>query len=85
MDSRKLVRYVAFAALMCFVLALAVEYAEAAAAKAPTKGDAALAQKKGISGSLGNKKTDESKKATPLQMGIGIGSVFVAIAVIKWL
>ena len=84
MDSRRLVRVVAFVALLCFVLALAVECADAAAAK-PSKGDQALAQKRGISGSLGTKKTDESKKATKLQMMIGVGSVFVAIAVIKWL
>lgn len=88
MDSRKLVRIVAFAALLCFVLAVAVEIADAAAAEKPavkTKGDASLAQKKGIAGSLGKKELDESKKPSPLQMGIGIGSVFVAFAVIKWL
>lgn len=89
MDSRRLVRVAAVVALLCFVLALAVEVADAAAAKpsgkAVGKGDQALAQKKGISGSLGTKKTDESKKATKLQMMIGVGSVFVAIAVIKWL
>ncbi|HUW61195.1 MAG TPA: hypothetical protein VMZ06_09325 [Candidatus Bathyarchaeia archaeon] len=79
MGSRSVVRVAAFVALLCFVLALAVEYADAA------KGDQALAQKKGIAGSLGTKKTDDSKKATKLQMMIGIGSVFVAFAVIKWL
>jgi len=89
MDSRRVVRVIAFVALLCFVLAVAVEYADAAAAKAAkaakASGDQALAQKKGVMGSLGTKKTDESKKATKLQMMIGIGSVFVAIAVIKWL
>jgi len=87
MDSRSVMRVAAFLVLLCFVLALAVEYADAAAAKPskPAKGDQALAQKRGIAGSLGTKKTDESKKATKLQMMIGIGSVFVAFAVIKWL
>jgi len=92
MDSRRVVRVIAFVALLCFVLAVAVEYADAAAAKASkvskvskASGDQSLAQKKGIAASLGTKKTDESKKATKLQMMLGIGSVFVAIAVIKWL
>ena len=88
MDSRRLVKVAACLALLCFVLALAVECADAAAAKtgkAVGKGDQALAQKKGVAGSLGTKKTDDSKKATKLQMMIGVGSVFVAIAVIKWL
>jgi hypothetical protein len=84
MDSRRLVRVAAFVALLCFVLALGVELADAAAAK-PTKGDQSLAQKQGVGGSLASKKTDDTKKATKLQMMIGVGSVFVAIAVIKWL
>ncbi|MCX5769240.1 MAG: hypothetical protein NTZ09_03035 [Candidatus Hydrogenedentes bacterium] len=89
MDTRRAVRIAALVVLLCFVLALAVEYADAAPAKAgkavKAKGDQSLAQKKGISGSLGTKKTDETKKATKLQMMIGVGSVFVAFAVIKWL
>ncbi len=89
MDSRKVVRVVAFVALLCFCLAIVVDIADAAAAAKGIgktgKGDQSLAQKKGVAGSLGTKKTDESKKATKLQMMIGVGSVFVAIAVIKWL
>jgi hypothetical protein len=86
MDTRRAVRIAALVVLLCFVLALAVEYADAAPAKAgKAKGDQSLAQKKGIAGSLGTKKTDETKKATKLQMMIGVGSLFVAFAVIKWL
>ena len=86
MNSRRVLKIAACVALLCFVLAVAVEFADAAVGnKAIGKGDQALAQKKGVMDSLGSKKTDESKKPTKLQMMIGVGSVVVAIAVIKWL
>lgn len=77
MNRPKLAKMAALVVLLCFTLALVTEYVEAA------KGDQAIAQKQGIA--LGEKKTDESKKPSKLQMAIGVGSLFVAFAVIKWL
>lgn len=47
--------------------------------------DNELSMKKGLDTLDGGKKLDENKKPTKLQKILGIGSVFVAIAVVKWL
>lgn len=48
--------------------------------------DKNIAQKKGISGSLQTSKPEEEADGpSKLQMGIGVGSIFVMIAVVKWL
>lgn len=47
--------------------------------------DKDIATKKGVSESLGNKKFDEKKLPSKFKMGVGVGSIFVMIAVVKWL
>mgnify|MGYP003661695310 CR=1 FL=1 len=42
-----------------------------------------IAQKK--SGELGQKEWDEDQMPTKLEMGLGVGSIFVMIAVVKYL
>lgn len=81
MNSHKLVRIAALVVFLCFILAVAVEHAEA------TKGDQSLAGRKGIGGALQTtkKKDDEGEGPTKTQMAIGLGSVVVAFIVVKWL
>ncbi len=49
--------------------------------------DKDLAQKKTVDDSLSNRKLggDEAEGPTRFQMGLGVGSCFVMIAVVKWL
>lgn len=47
--------------------------------------DQELGQRRGISGSLAPVKKGEGEGPTTVQMVIGIGSIFVMIAVVKWL
>lgn len=50
------------------------------------KGDKGLSEKKGMSVIMDSKKkSDPSKAPTSLQKTIGLGSIFVMIAVVKWL
>jgi len=79
---------------LCAMLILCIGiFADIAQAQAKDPKNAAksvdkdLAKRKGVSGSLAKGKKDEEKpkKATPVQMGIGVGSIFVMIAVLKWL
>jgi hypothetical protein len=50
-------------------------------------GDKAIGTKKGMDVLNSDKKDDKDKgkKATKLQMMVGVGSIFVMIAVVKWL
>lgn len=56
-----------------------------AGGKATSTADHDLASKKGMSVLEGGKKSDPTKKATTLQKTIGVASIFVMIAVVKWL
>jgi hypothetical protein len=47
--------------------------------------DQELGQRRGISGSLAPVKKGEGGGPTTLQMAVGVGSIFVMIAVVKWL
>ena len=51
------------------------------------KNDKKLAQKEGVSGSLASSDDDEDtgEGPTKFQMGVGVASIFVMIAVVKWL
>lgn len=48
--------------------------------------DKTQAQKRGVSGSLGTRPTEKDRTSpSKLQMGVGVGSVFVMLAVMRWL
>ena len=83
MNSRRLWATVALCLLVCLVMAFFVEQAQAAET---TKGDKDLAKKRGISDSLANTKgkTEDDRMPSKFQMGIGIGSIFVAFIVVKF-
>lgn len=69
--------------VLMLALAVMVDRTEAQG-KAELGGDKGLASKKGMDALGGTKKTDKSKSASKLQMSIGVASIFVMIAVVKW-
>lgn len=81
MHSMKLVKIIALCLLLCL---LVCGYADDAYAQKGGGGDKDLASKKGLS-VLSAKKSDPTKAATKTQKTIGIASIFVMIAVVKWL
>lgn len=71
---------------LCLVLCLAVGLI--ASPVHAQDGDQNLAKRQGLKGALQtNAKKDEDGKDGPtkLQMAVGVGSIFVMIAVVKWL
>ncbi len=72
---------------LCLMLTVFVEPADAQDSDSTKKIDKKSAQKRGVSQSLadGKDKKKDGDGPTKLQMGLGIGSVFVMIAVVKWL
>ena len=72
-------KYLAIAALLCLVLCLGLCLCV----------DDAHAQGKSIAakqdGQLGNKEFDKNKLPGKLEISLGIGSIFVMIAVVKYL
>ena len=82
---RWLVRVVV-CAVLCALLVLVA--GEAAAQDRSTSDlDKGLSQKRGVSDSLASGKIgpDESKGPNKLQVFLGVGSIFVMIAVVKWI
>lgn len=91
MSLQKALAILGLCAMLILCIGLFADVAHAQAAKetknAAKKVDKSLASKKGVSGALANGKKEDEKPeaATPVQMAIGIGSIFVMIAVVKWL
>lgn len=86
MTLTKLLVAVAACLVLCLVMGVAIP--PAFAQDDDFSGDKNLASRQGIKGSLQtNAKKDEgdSKGPTKLQMAVGVGSIFVMIAVVKWL
>ncbi len=74
------------AALFILILGLMVALTtKDALAAANVSADKDLASKKGVAGSLGSKKFDKEKLPGKLKISFAFGSLFAAIAVIKWL
>ena len=88
MTARKILAIVGIFAVLCLFIGVFVDNAHAQGDSNATKRvDKGIAAKKGVAASLKTvKKGDElSKRATPMQMAIGVGSCFVAFIVVKWL
>lgn len=83
-------RLIALCAL-CVIVSLALftfaDLADAASKDASAKSDKKVSQRRGISGSLasGDDDDDDGDGPNAVQMGFGVGSIFVMIAVVKWL
>lgn len=83
MHSRKALKIAYLLLVLIVALAVMVDRTEAQGRQS-MGGDKDLASKKGMEALGGTKKTDKSKSATKLQMSIGVASIFVMIAVMKW-
>jgi hypothetical protein len=81
MNASKLAKIAVLCVIVCVMIGLVVDQA-----CAQKKGaDKDLASKEGLNVLDGKKKSDPNKGATTLQKSIGVASVFVMIAVVKWL
>jgi len=86
MDTRRLALMVALCVVVCMVICLVAQQAHAAPKAVGKKGgDREMATKKGFGALEGGPKKDDPNKPGKLQMVIGFGSIFVMIAVMKWL
>jgi len=47
--------------------------------------DRDMATREGVGGSLGTKEFDQQQLPGKFKIGLGVGSIFVAVAVVKWL
>lgn len=81
MNGANLYKSLAMLTLACVLLLLVAQTVDAA--KGSVGGDKDMASRKGLE--LGSKKLDQSKMPSKLEMAMGIGSIFVMIAVLKWL
>ena len=82
MSTRKLAVAVVMCVVLCILAGLFVEHVYAQ--KSTSSGDKGIASKRGLE-VLGGTKKKDVPTASKLQKAIGIGSVFVMIAVLKWL
>jgi hypothetical protein len=97
MNTIKLLTAVTLCLLLCVMIGLLVDKAHAqrggglAARAAARGGDSDLTGDKGIASKTGlgvfetKRKSDSSKSPNGFQKAVGIGSIFVMIAVLKWL
>lgn len=82
MNTRTLIMALALCIVLCILVGTLVEQAHAQ--KSSISGDRSLAEKKGLE-VLGGSQPKKLNQATKLQGALGIGSIFVMVAVIKWL
>lgn len=88
MSVQKALAILGLCAMMILCIGIFADIAHAQdKANAAKKVDKDLAKRQGVSGALAKGKKEEEKpdRATPTQMAIGVGSIFVMIAVVKWL
>ena len=81
MNATKVIVALAMCLMLCILAGVFVE--QVYAAKSVSQADSNLASKRGLEVLEGTKK--EIPKTTKLQKTLGIGSIFVMIAVLKWL
>jgi len=92
MNATKTLMVLTLCVLLCVMIGLVVDQAHAqkglgiAGRGGELSGDKDLASKKGMDVIMSTKKrTDPTKMPTRLKKMVGIGSIFVMIAVVKWL
>ena len=90
MNATKLLMALTLCVFLCVMLGMVVDQAHAlgkaaGAAGMGSGGDKDLASKKGLAVFDSKKKSDPSKTPSGLQKTVGVGSLFVMIAVVKWL
>lgn len=87
MYNTKVAKAVVLLLALCLMLAWTVDmvHAQGRGADKGVSGDKDLSSKKGLAVLDGVKKTDPTKVASKTQKAIGFASIFVMIAVVKWL
>ena len=94
MNATKLLTALTLCVFLCVMLGMVVDQAHAqsrslgkaaGAAGMGMGGDKDLATKKGLAVFDTKRKSDPTKVANGLQKTVGVGSIFVMIAVMKWL
>jgi len=85
MDTKKFVKAVLLCVMLAVMSCVDVDQAQPAGNDANLTGDRDLATKRGLEVFDTRKKADPSKKPNKLQKTVGFASIFVMIAVIKWL
>jgi hypothetical protein len=86
MSVHKVLVIIALCAALCLCIGFFVDTTHAQNDnKAAKTVDKSLATKQGVSDSLAKGSKDSKTGATAVQMAIGIGSIFVMLAVLKWL
>ncbi len=84
MNTKRII--LAIGILMTLALFLGLTVDKAFAQGKPNAGaDKNIAQKRGLGALQTSKPEEEADGPSKLQMGIGVGSIFVMIAVMKWL
>jgi hypothetical protein len=95
MNATKILMVLTLCVLLCLMMGLVVDQVHAqkglggrgiAGRGGDLTGDKDLASKQGLDIiTSSKKKTDPLKMPTPLKKMVGVGSIFVMIAVVKWL
>ena len=86
MKMQRWVAVMTLCVLACFLIGVMADIVHAQDTKNTKGSDQRIANKKGVSNSLAKKNEDDAKDGpSKLKMGIGVGSIFVMIAVVKWL
>lgn len=87
MSKKRLLAGCALCVILCLALGTFVALADAQPKGGAVKSDKKVANRRGVSGALadGEKNKDDGDGPNVVQMGVGVGSIFVMIAVVKWL
>lgn len=85
MDTKKFVKAVLLCVMLAVMIALVVDQAQAQRSVGDLGGDKDIATKRGFEVFDTGKKADPSRKPNKLQKTVGFASIFVMIAVMKWL
>jgi len=86
MMGKRILALLALCVLMTLVLGISSDTALAQDNAKSKNVDKSVATRKGVKGSLADgKKDEEAEGPSKTQMAIGVGSIFVMIAVMKWL
>ena len=84
MSVKKVLLVAVLCVVLCVCVGLVVQPAHAQADGKAGAGDKSLSAKKGLE-VLGGSKGKDKPKASLVQMVVGVGSIFVTVAIVKWL
>ena len=85
MNAKRFASICAICVIIVLSLTLFAAIADAQDSSGARSSDQKVGQKRGVSGALAEDKDDDGTGPSRLQMGVGIGSIFVMIGVMKYL